>query len=72
MMQEFLVDRYIEMDFCISEYAIPIYTNLNMSNKIKLDSAMNGLRYKRPNEIKAIKLVDLKGKTMRELCREYI
>lgn len=71
-MFEFLVDRGIVFDFYVNEYSVPIYSNLSMINKFKIDSAINGVRYVRLDELKSISLADLKGKSLREISREYI
>lgn len=71
-MFEFLADRGIVFDFYVNEYSVPIYSNLSMINKLKIDSAINGVRYVRLDELKSISLADLKGKSLREISREYI
>lgn len=68
---DFYLDRGIEMDFVIKSSATPIYINTaNMINRLRVDSKANYLRYRRLEEIKAIKLVDLKGRTLSDISIE--
>ena len=68
---DFYIDRQIEMDFIIKSNATPIYiNNATMVNKLKIDSNANFFRYRRLEEIKAIRLVDLKGRTLNDISIE--
>lgn len=68
---DFYLDRQIEMNFIIKSNAIPVYiNNATMINKLKIDSNANFFRYRRLEEIKAIKLVDLKGRTLNDISIE--
>lgn len=66
----FVTNENIRMDFILKEEFTSKYANLETTNKVKIDSTMNYLRYKRIDEISQETINSLTNKTIKEITEE--